>query len=177
MSTIVFETRPAKECGASVFRDGFGPEHFPRDLAEWMSPVKLQTLAQRLAQRRSNQVVPVFSFREQRMANPWRLLALWLYATARGVCRPEAIQRFAMHDAAARELCDAKAPSPDVIARFGELNAKVLLLRLEELLATACLYAQHEAPFARCFEAYLTGTARAEAEARLGRADRPGFPN
>jgi hypothetical protein len=168
-------TVPATDRQAIALHEEYTPDVFPRDLADWMSPPKLQALAQRLAQRSSNKVVPVFSFQEQRMANPWRVLALWLYCTARGVCTPEAIRRFALNDVHARELCGTAIPSVVVISGFPEQNLRVLLMRLEELLATACLYAQHGTPFARCLKAFATGAAQSEAERRLSVPDQGGF--
>ncbi len=157
----------ATDCDVLVQGDEFAPDAYPLDLADWISPSKLQSLALRLAQRESNRVEPVFSFGDRRMSNPWRVLALWLYCAGRGVCSPAALRDFAVRDSHARQLCNANPPSIEVIGRFREQNLRILLFRLEELLATSCLHTEHGTPFARCFELYVTGKARAEAERRL----------
>ncbi|HMJ90475.1 MAG TPA: hypothetical protein VK530_11705 [Candidatus Acidoferrum sp.] len=173
MSTIMSFGAPSMDREVRDARALFKQLAFPRDLAEWVSTSHLQSLAQQLAQRSSNSVSPVFSFRASRMVNPWRLLALWLYCTARGVCRPRAVVAFAALDARARELCGTTAPSLDELQRFREQNRGRTLSRLEELFATACLHGPTRTPFARCVEAYVSGKARAEAERRLSRDDAP----
>lgn len=167
MRSIVPMTAPPLDTGAFELREEFTSGAFPADLADWIAPAKIQALAQRLAQRKSNRVVPVFSFSDRRMTNPWRLLALWLYCAARGICTPGEVHRFATHDAHARELCAAGGPSAELIGRFRDQNVAMLTNRLEELLATSCLLNEANCPFARCFELYVTGKARAEANRRL----------
>lgn len=158
---------PGADRDGTEYCDVRFPESFPRDLADWIGAASLEAIALQLAQRGSNRVVPVFSFDADRMTNPWRLLALLLYCGARGLCTAAEIRAFARRDGSARDICRSSVPGVDLIARFQRQNAAVLLLRLEELFATAFLHAPGKERFARCLEVYVTGRARAEAERRL----------
>jgi hypothetical protein len=171
--TIMPMPAPPMSFELLALHEEFTPEVFPRDLAGWMSPAQIHTLALRLAQRSSNDVAPVFSFNARRIMNPWRVLALWLYCAARGACTPLAAHAFVLRDEQARQLC-AATPTLEVLVRFRAQNLRVAARRLEELLATSVLHAGIDHPFARCLQTYLSGEAHAEAERRLSLDDSGG---
>jgi hypothetical protein len=102
--------------------------------ARTMPGPDLMALALRVAQRTSRQVHPVFIFHAVRMLHPWRLLSLWVYASARGITDAREVVQLTLRDASARELLRGDLASEETLRRFYTYNEDTIATCVGDLL-------------------------------------------